>query len=155
VYAGLLGLTVWTFQKAPTGFIPEQDMGRLIVNIQLPDSASLERTQAVIAQMDQIARNTPGIAHVTSTPGASLVLGANSPNFGTAFIVLDPFDRRQSPNLSANAIMARLRREFAKKIPDADLKVLAAPPIPGLSVAGGYKVMVEDRGGIGLDTLQD
>ncbi|HJZ56925.1 MAG TPA: efflux RND transporter permease subunit, partial [Gemmataceae bacterium] len=155
VYAGLLGLTAWTFQKAPTGFIPEQDMGRLIVSIQLPDSASLERTQAVIARMDQIARNTPGIAHVTSTAGMSLVLGANSPNFGTAFIVLDPFDRRQSPNLSANAIMARLRREFAKKIPDADLKVLAAPPIPGLSVAGGYKVMVEDRGGIGLDTLQD
>jgi multidrug efflux pump len=155
VYAGLLGLTAWTFQRAPTGFIPEQDQGRLIVNVQLPDSASLERTQAVIARMDEIARGTPGVAHVTSTSGTSLVLGANSPNFGTAFVVLDPFDQRQDPSLSANAIMAKLRREFAEQIPDADLKVLAAPPIPGLSVAGGYKVMVEDRGGIGLDTLQD
>ena len=131
VYGGLLGLTVWTFQRAPTGFVPEQDMGRLIVSVQLPDSASLERTQAAIVRMDEIARNTPGVAHVTSTAGMSLVLGANSPNFGTGFIVLDPFDRRQGPELSANAILARLRREFAEKIPDAAVMVLAAPPSPG------------------------
>ena len=155
VYAGLLGLTGWVFQRAPTGFIPEQDMGRLIVNIQLPDSASLERTNEVIAEMDAAAREVPGVAHVMSTSGTSLVLGANSPNFGTAFIVLDPFPQRQAPDRTANAIMAKLRRAFAGKIKDADVKVLAAPAIPGLSVAGGYKIMVEDRGGLGLGSLQD
>ena len=155
VYAGLIALTVWVFQRAPTGFVPEQDMGRLIISVQLPDSASLERTQAVIARMDEIARSTPGVAHVTSTAGMSLVLGANSPNFGTAFVVLDPFAGRQDPKLSSNAIMARLRKEFAEKLPEADIKVLGAPSIPGLSVAGGYKVMVEDRSGLGLVTLQD
>jgi multidrug efflux pump len=155
VYCGLLGLTIWTFKKAPTGFVPEQDMGRLIVSIQLPDAASLQRTEEVVKRVDAIARATPGVAHIASTSGMSLVLGANSPNFATAFIVLDPFDQRQDPHLTANAIMARLRKEFAEQIPGAEVMVLGAPPIPGLSVSGGYKVMVEDRGGIGLDILQN
>jgi multidrug efflux pump len=153
VYGGLVWLTYYTFMKAPLGFVPEQDMGRVIVSIQLPDSASLNRTQQVMAQVDRIALSTPGVAHTTSASGMSLLAGANSSNFGSVFIVLKPFDERQEPNLRGDAIIARLRREFAK-IKDADVKVFGPAPVPGLSVAGGFKIMVEDRGGLGLKELQ-
>ncbi|MDB5312397.1 MAG: bepE 6 [Gemmataceae bacterium] len=153
LYGGLLGLTYWVFQKAPTGFVPDQDQGRLIVSVQLPDSASLQRTQDVLTQVDAIARKTPGVAHTTSVAGISLVMSANSSNLGTMFLVLDPFANRQAPGLRADAIMARLRKEVAA-VQDADVKVFGAPPVPGLSVASGYKVMVEDRGGSGLEPLQ-
>jgi multidrug efflux pump len=153
VYGGLFYLTYWTFQKAPLGFVPEQDQGRLIVSIQLQDSASLNRTMEVIAQVDEIALKTPGVAHTTSAAGMSLVAGANSSNFGSLFLVLKPFNERQEPHLRADAIIAKLRKDFAK-IKDADIKVFGSAPVPGLSVAGGYKIMVEDRGGLGLWELQ-
>jgi len=154
-YGGLLGLTYYAFQKAPTGFIPQQDQGRLIVNVQLPDSASVQRTNAVMAAVEKITRETAGVAHTTTVSGISFLLSANSSNFGSMFVILDPFARRQQPHLRDEAIMARMRREFASKVgKDASVVVLGAPPIPGLSVAGGYKLMVEDRGGLGLDELQ-
>jgi multidrug efflux pump len=152
-YGGLLWLTYHTFMKAPLGFVPEQDMGRLIVSIQLPDSASLNRTSRVMAEVDRIALSDPGVAHTTSAIGMSLLAGANSSNFGSVFIVLKPFDDRQDPSLRSNAIMARLRKKFAN-IKDADVKVFGPAPVPGLSVAGGFKIMVEDRGGLGLKELQ-
>ncbi len=154
VYGGLLVLTIHVFRIAPTGFVPEQDQGRLMVGIELPDSASLNRTQKVIAQVEKIAHDTPGVAHTTTAAGMSLVMSTNSSNFGTLFVILDPFEKRQRPELSANAIMARLRRECASKVKDALVTVFNAPPIPGLSVASGFKLMVEDRTGLGLTTLQ-
>jgi len=154
VYVGLLAATVWTFKKAPTGFVPEQDQGRLIVSIQLPDSASMERTEKIMAEVDQIALSTPGVQHTASAVGMSLLMSANSSNFGTVFLILAPFSERQRPDLTADAIMAKLRKEFATRIRDADIKVFGAPPVPGLSVASGFKVMVEDRGGMGSAELQ-
>ena len=97
VYGVLLFLTYWIFQIAPTGFIPQQDQGRLIVNVQLPDSASLQRTQESVAKIVQIARETPGVGHVVAICGLSFLLQANSPNFASMFIVLDPFEKRQRP----------------------------------------------------------
>ena len=85
----------------------------------------------------------------------SLLMSANSSNFGTIFVILDPFDKRQKPELTADGIMAKLRREFAQHIRAADVKIFGAPPIPGLSVASGFKIMVEDRGGMGLTPLQE
>src|SRR5205814_5501516 len=114
----------------------------LIVSVQLPDSQSLNRTQAVMAQVDAIARRTPGVAHTSSAAGMSLLAGANSSNFGSVFLILDPFADRQRPDLRADAILGKLRREFAK-IKDADVKVFGAAPVPGLSVAGGFRIMVE------------
>ena len=113
VYAGLLWLTYGTFSSAPTGFVPEQDQGRLIVNVQLPDSASLQRTQAAMAQIDRITRETPGVAHAIAISGISFVQSANSSNFGSMFVILDPFEQRQSPGLRDTAIMAKLREEWA------------------------------------------
>jgi multidrug efflux pump len=153
VYGGLFWLTYYTFMRAPLGFVPEQDMGRLYVSVQLPDSASLNRTQHVMAQVDEICLRTPGVAHTTSAIGMSILAGANSSNFGTIFAILEPFDDRQDPNLRSDAIATRLRREFAK-IKDADVKVFGPAPVRGLSPAGGFKLMVEDRGGLGLRELQ-
>jgi multidrug efflux pump len=154
LYGGLLALTCWVFQNAPTGFIPEQDQGRLIASIQLPDSASLERTQQVATRVAEIVRDTPGIAHSVAMVGLSFLLQANSPNLASMFIVLDPFDKRQKPELSATGIMARLRRQWAREIKDAVVLVNGASAIPGLGTAGGFKFIVEDRGDLGLRALQ-
>jgi multidrug efflux pump len=154
IYGGLLVLTYWTFQIAPTGFIPQQDQGRLIVAIQLPDSTSLQQTEQTVAQVDDIARHTDGVAHTVCMNGMSFLLQANSSNFGSMFIVLDPFDKRQRPGLRDTAIMAKLRKAWAEKVKDAVVTVLPAAPIPGLGSAGGFKLVVEDRGGLGLEALQ-
>jgi multidrug efflux pump len=153
-YGCLLFLTYWVFQKAPTGFIPQQDQGRLIVNVQLPDSASLERTRLAVAQLDQIARQTPGVAHTVAIAGLSFLLQANSPNFASMFIVLDPFDKRRSSDLRDTAIMAKLRSEWARRVDTASVTVYGAAPIPGLGVAGGFKLVVQDPGMFGLEELQ-
>jgi multidrug efflux pump len=155
VYGGLLVLTWHVFTIAPTGFVPEQDQGRLILSVQLPDSASLPRAREVLARVERIALETPGVAHTTSIAGLSFVQGTNSSNFASMFIVLDPFEKRRHPDLTANAIMARMRRAYAKEIKEALVVVFGAPPIPGLSVASGFKVMVEDRSGLGLGDLQN
>ena len=147
-------LTYWVFQHAPTGFIPQQDQGRLIVSVQLPDSASLQRTKAAMELVDKIARETPGVAHTITISGMSFLLQSNASNFGSMFIVLDPFDKRRAPGLHAEDIMARLLPEFRKRVKDAIVSVRNSSPIPGLGVAGGFKIMVEDRGGRGLADLQ-
>ena len=154
VYGGLLILTYVVFSRAPTGFVPQQDQGRVIAAVQLPDSAVVWRTQATLAQAEEIARKTPGVAHTVTISGTSLAQQAYGSNLGTILIVLDPFDKRQTPDLSADAIMVRLRKAWQAKIEDGTVQVFGAPPIPGLSVAGGFKLIVEDRAGLGVETLQ-
>jgi len=154
VYGWLLLLTYQTFQRAPTGFIPQQDQGRLIVNVQLPDSASLERTRETLALVEKITHETAGVAHTVTIAGMSFLLQATSSNFGSMFVVLDPFDQRKKPGLHADDIIARLLREFRKRVKDGIVSVRNSSPIPGLGVAGGFKIMVEDRGGRGLESLQ-
>src|SRR4029077_21197154 len=97
LYVGLVGLTGFGFTRVPTGFIPSQDKGRLIANIQLPDSASLERTIEVTKAMEKIALETPGIAHTLGNPGRSFVLNAIGSNLGSMFITLEPFHHRREP----------------------------------------------------------
>ncbi len=154
VYGGLLWLTYSTFQRAPTGFIPQQDQGRLIINVQLPDSASLQRTMEAMGKVERIARETPGVAHAVAIAGLSFLLQANSSNFGSMFLVLDPFDKRKVPGRHADDIIAHLLEEYPRRVPEARVTVRNSSPIPGLGVAGGFKVMVEDRGGRGNDALQ-
>jgi multidrug efflux pump len=154
-YGALLALTYVVFQRAPTGFVPQQDMGRLLISVQLPDSASLERTKEAVALVDSIARATKGVAHTQAVSGVSFVQQANSPNFGSLFVILDPFEKRRTRALSDEAIMKRMRKEWAEKVKDAKVVVFGSSPIPGLSVAGGFKIQVEDKAGLGLPTLQD
>ncbi len=154
-YGGLLVLTYGVFQRAPTGFIPQQDMGRLLVNIQLPDSASLQRTLETVKQVESIAHEIPGVRHTVTITGMSFLAQANSSNFGSMFVVLEPFDeRRGKPKLGAEAIMAKLSKQYNKRVKDAKIIVRGSSPIPGLGVAGGFKLIVEDRSSLGLKALQ-
>ncbi len=154
IYVGLLGLTWKMFTLVPVGFVPQQDQGWLLVNVQLPDSSSVQRTKAVMHQIEQIALKTPGVAHTLGISGMSILLTANSSNFGSMFIVLDEFEHRRTPELYANAIMAKLKDEFSTEIRDASIRVFGAPPVPGIGVASGFKLMVEDRGSLGMAELQ-
>jgi multidrug efflux pump len=155
LYAGLLGLTGFGFTQIPLGFIPQQDKGRLIVNVQLPDSASLERTADVMAKVETIAHETPGVAHTIGNPGRSFVLNAIGSNLGTAFVTLEPFHERRGPGLGAEAIAAELRRRFRREIPEARVNVFGAPAVDGLGNAGGFKLMVEATGDVDYNALQN
>jgi multidrug efflux pump len=154
IYVGLLYMTYWGFSKVPLGFIPTQDKGYAIVNAQLPDSASLQRTQEVLRQVERIARQTPGVKHTIGIAGQSFLMNANGSNFGSMFITLDEFEHRRDPALSADAIIAKLRRQFYMLIPEAAVGIFGAPPVDGLGTAGGFKLIIEDRGDNGLPVLQ-
>ena len=153
VYCGLLVLTWLGFRAVPVGFIPAMDQGYGIVAIQLPDGASLERTDAVVRQVMDIAQNTPGVQNTVGFAGFSAATRANASNSGAVFIPFKPFAERRSPALSANAIMAGLRKKFAE-IPDAAVVVIPPPPVRGLGTGGGFKMQIQDRSGAGLQELQ-
>src|SRR5271166_1732999 len=154
VYSGLLVLTYWQFIRTPTGFIPQQDKGYLILNVQLPDSASVERTESVMAHIETLARETPGVEHTVGVSGQSLILGANAPNLGSMYILLKEFDRRRGPNLTGDAIAQSLQERCQREVRDAIVSAFGAPPIDGLGATGGFKLIVEDRGNFGLGDLQ-
>ncbi len=154
VYGGMLVLTYWQFIRTPTGFIPQQDKGYLLLNVQLPDSASVERTESVMAQIEKLARETPGVAHTVGVSGQSLILGANAPNLGSMYILLKEFDERHGPHLSSDAIAATLEDRCRREVRDAVVSAFGAPPIDGLGATGGFKLIIEDRGNFGLADLQ-
>jgi multidrug efflux pump len=154
VYGGLIGLTYLGFKVVPTGFIPEQDKGYLVVNAQLPDGSSLERSDDVIARMTALALKTEGVGHTISVPGYSILTGTNISNVGGMFVILAPFEERAGhPELSANAVAKRLREQF-REIQEAQTVLFGAPPIDGLGSTGGFKLQVQDRSGAGLEALQ-
>ncbi|MDP3496939.1 MAG: multidrug efflux RND transporter permease subunit [Candidatus Nitrotoga sp.] len=152
VYGGLLALTFLGFKAVPPGFVPMQDKYYLVGIAQLPNSASLDRTDAVAKQMSKIALAEPGVESVVAFPGLSINGFVNVPNAAVMFVMLDSFKDRTTPHLSATAIAGRLQAKFAS-IPDGFLGVFPPPPVPGLGATGGFKMLVEDRGGAGLDAL--
>jgi len=154
VYGGLLGLTYWQFVRTPTGFIPRQDKGYLLLNVQLPDAASVERTQAVMAKIEALVRTTEGVAHTVGISGQSLILGANAPNLGSMYVMLEEFHKRRGADQSADAAAQKIRRQCQRETPEAVVAVFGAPPVDGLGTTGGFKMIVEDRGGLGLGELQ-
>jgi multidrug efflux pump subunit AcrB len=154
IYGGLLYLTYWSFTSIPVGFIPDQDKGYLLVNVQLPDSASLQRTREITGRLEKMAHETPGVAHTVGIAGQSLVLNSNAPNMGSLYVMLDEFDKRRQPGRSANEIADGLRQRCRNEIRDALVTIFGAPPIDGLGTTGGFKTMIEDRGNLGLDDLQ-
>src|SRR5260370_9314615 len=113
--------------RVPSGFVPIQDKGYLLANIQLPDSASLERTVEATAAVEKIALETPGVAHTVAVPGTSFVLNANSSNYGNMFVMLEPFHDRRQPSLTAGAIAAHLREPVRQEVPEARALVFQAP----------------------------
>ena len=120
VYGGLLGLTYWNFKTTPKGFIPAADMGNLMVSMQLPDAASAQRAREVTEHVQQICLSTPGIKHTLAVAGASFVTSVNASNYGSMFVILDTFNNREEPGLSADEIAAKLRMRCIKEVPERD-----------------------------------
>ncbi|MGO4741689.1 efflux RND transporter permease subunit [Bosea sp. 2KB_26] len=152
LYAGLVGMTWMGFQSIPTGFVPAQDKYYLVGIAQLPSGASLDRTEAVVKEMSRIAMAEPGVESIVAFPGLSVNGFVNLPNAAVVFAMLDPFDQRKDPSLSANAIAGRLMGKYSQ-IPDGFVGIFPPPPVPGLGTIGGFKLQIEDRSGAGLEAL--
>jgi multidrug efflux pump len=202
VYAGLSFLTYRSFESTPKGFIPSADMGYLMVNVQLPDSASLERTIDAMDRLETIAHDVPGVKHTQAMSGNSLVMNASGSNFASLFVVLDEFSERpvlvsdrifrllklnqrqakvwtwlewkgtppdletrvrnwlhlekdpNEPSLYSEDIATELRKRITEQVPEADVKIYPPPPVRGVGRAGGFNMVIEDRGDVGINQLQ-
>jgi len=152
VYGGLIGLAWLGFATTPTGFVPPQDKQYLVAFAQLPDAATLDRTEDVIKRMGEIALKQPGVANAVSFPGLSINGFTNSPNSGIVFTPLKPFDERTGRGQSAAEIAAALNQKFAG-IQDAYIAIFPPPPVQGLGTIGGFRLQVEDRGSAGFEEL--
>ena len=153
LYLGLLALTGYGFKITPVGFVPQQDQGYLIVACQLPDAASLERTQAVTAKALALIRETPGVDTSLVINGFSMLSGSNQSNVGSIIVILDGFEERKGAGLSADAILQNLRAKF-NQIPEALVFAFGPPPIQGVGTTGGFGMMVQDRRGGDYKQLQ-
>ena len=178
VYGGLLFLTYYTMTKVPTGFIPNQDKGYLLIDMRLPDSASLERTRNLVAKLDKliaVPESTtqhksgdaatdkshdshesaiPGISHTIGISGQSMVQNAVGSNLASMFVILEDFHHRETRDKHAAMIASKLRKLFSDEVPEAVVSVFGPPPVDGLGSAGGFKVIVRDIASSGYDSLQ-
>jgi len=153
-YGGLIFATSYVFQTTPVGFIPPQDKGYLLVNVQLPDTSSLERTEKVIRRIEAAVDTIPGVNHTVAIAGQSILLGAAAPNVASMYVMLDEFHDRTPRGLSADVIAGKLADVIDREVEDGTVNILGAPPIEGLGTAGGFKLVVTDRGDHGLKELQ-
>jgi multidrug efflux pump len=176
LYGGLLALTGWQFVRAPSGFIPQQDKGYLILNVQMPDAASVDRTQQAAQLIERVvlgdvalggrykgpapppgSKLYPGIEGVQDTvavAGTSLILKANAPNLASLYVMLKEFGQRRGDSLTADAIAAEIQRRCQTEVRRAIVTAFGGPPIEGLGTTGGFKLIIEDRGNLGLGELQ-
>ncbi|MEE1612877.1 efflux RND transporter permease subunit [Microvirga sp. CF3016] len=152
VYVALLGATGFLFKTVPGGFVPGQDKQYLVGFAQLPDAATLDRTENVIRQMTDIALKQPGVEHAVAFPGLSINGFTNSSNAGIVFLTLAPFENRREPGLSAGAIAGQLNQKFAA-ITEAVTAIFPPPPVQGLGTIGGFKLQIEDQAGLGYEAL--
>src|SRR6202142_2193345 len=152
VFACLLVGTWGMFRLVPGGFIPAQDKQYLIGIVQLPDAASLDRTEAVVARMSKLALETPGVDHVIGFSGLSVQGFVNLSNTAVLFFPLKSFEERTTKDLSAGAIAQALNRKFST-IQDATIFAVPPPPVQGLGTTGGFKLFVQDRAAHGYDEL--
>ncbi|MFC3459730.1 efflux RND transporter permease subunit [Massilia haematophila] len=152
VYAVLGVAAAFMFKVVPPGFVPQQDKAYLIGFAQLPDAASLDRTDAVIRKMSDIAAEIPGVESSVAFPGLSINGFTNAPNAGIVFFTLKPFNERKGEEQSAAGIAAAINARMGA-VEDAFVMVLPPPPVNGLGTTGGFKMMLEDRGNLGYDAL--
>ena len=156
-FAGLAVLTAWWYQQIPTGFLPEEDQGYVIVAVQLPDSASLDRTREVAERLNEVLARYKERGMVENwfvLGGLSLLDGTAAPNGATAFIAWTDWSKRTKPEESQTALKNAIQGElFGFK--EANIFVIIPPSIQGLGFSGGFELKIEDRGGVGLDVLQE
>ena len=153
VYVGLLALTGLGFKVVPGGFLPTQDRGYAVAFAQLPDAASLDRTQAVVDKIAKIARETPGILNTVEFAGFNL-FGGNQTNTAAVFLPFKEFSERTTADEGMPAILAKMNARVRAEIPEAFVAVFPPPPVSGIGNAGGYRLYIQDRGNAGLEELQ-
>src|SRR6185312_1440453 len=152
VYVALIGLAGFQFARAPTGFIPEQDQGYLITVLQLPPGATLDRTEAVVKKAVDIIMSTPGVEHVAPFAGLDATTFTIASNAGTIFSGLPSLYNHQVKGVTAATVLADLRRRLSV-IQEANVLTIPPPPVQGIGSAGGFKMMLQDRAGLGSDAL--
>jgi multidrug efflux pump len=152
VYVAFLGATGFLFRTVPGGFVPGQDKQYLVGFAQLPDAATLDRTEDVIRRMTDIGLKHPGVESAVAFPGLSINGFTNSSNAGIVFLTLKPFAQRQDPSLAAGAIAGELNQQFAA-ISEAVIAMFPPPPVQGLGTIGGFKLQIEDQAGLGYEAL--
>ncbi|NKX66697.1 efflux RND transporter permease subunit [Labrenzia sp. 5N] len=146
VVAGAVALIVTLGGSLPQGFLPSEDQGYLMVDVQLPDGASLQRTENVTKQVVDLTSKTPGVEDVVIVNGYSILNGATSSNAALVIATMKNWEDRQAPDLRINAILAKFWAEFST-IPGANIIAFNPPPIPGLGTTGGVQVMLQQTGG--------
>ena len=149
---GLAGLTGWQFTKLPTGFMPVEDQGYVIVHVQLPDASSQERTGLVLDKIEGILKKTAGVADWVVLGGFNVIDGTNASNTAVLWVTMKPWSEREEPSLKQDAIMTKLQGQF-RRIQEAIVFAFLPPAIPGLGVSGGFQMQLQDRGGVGLQEL--
>ncbi len=154
VYIILLFGTIGLFQLVPPGFVPTQDKQYLVSFAQLPEGATLDRTERVIREMSEIALKEPGVESAVAFPGLSINGFINNPSSGIVFVTLNPFDQRSSSDLSGNSITQKLQEKYSK-IQDAFVVIFPPPAVQGLGTVGGFKLEIEDRNDLGYEALED
>ena len=152
IYVLLLGATLFVFTRVPAGFVPSPDKQYLVGIAQLPAGASLDRTEAVIRRMSEIALGVPGVKDSVAFPGLSIAGFSAAPNEGIVFFGLDSFDLRQTPDLSKEAILGRVNGAL-QQIQGARLFVVPPPGVDGVGNVGGFKLQVQDRASLGEQAL--
>jgi hydrophobe/amphiphile efflux-1 (HAE1) family protein len=151
-YVGLIGLASLEFSQAPTGFIPEQDQGYLINLVQLPPGSTLDRTETVVRRCIDIILGTKGVEHVSPFAGLDATTFTAASNAATIFPGLPSLYNHELPGVTANTVLADLRKRLSV-INDAYVLTIPPPTVQGLGSAGGFKMMIEDRAGLGSDAL--
>lgn len=154
IFVCLVSATYFGFMKVPTGFLPEEDDGLVLINLQLPDGASLERTKNVMDKIGHMIKEVAGISTFTLLPGYSIIDGP-APNMGGGFIALKPWDERLPKRQTRDAIMTELAKKFYTVQEAALLFPFALPPISGLGVSSGFDMQVQDTLGLGIDKLAE
>jgi multidrug efflux pump len=153
LYLALIAAAFGVMKSVPSGFVPAQDKQYLIGFAQLPDGATLDRTEEVIRRMSEIAMKHPGVENAVAFPGLSIAGFTNSASAGIVFATLKPFKERRAPELSGPAIAMSLNQQFAG-IKDAFIAMFPPPPVSGLGTVGGFKLQIEDRVGLGYEALE-
>lgn len=154
LFGGLVVFSLLGLGSLPTGFVPQEDEGYCIVNVQLPDGSSLQRTREVLNQVNAAVKEVPGVADFLTIGGYGLIDGAASSNTGFLVVTFDPWEERATPELQQAALIQQLNRKLAR-FQGAIAFAFPMPSLPGVGTSGGFTFMLQDRGGAGFATLQN
>ncbi|HVR09143.1 MAG TPA: multidrug efflux RND transporter permease subunit [Thermoanaerobaculia bacterium] len=154
ILGGFVALALLLGRSVPGSFVPDEDQGYFFLNVQLPDAASLQRTDVACRKVDAILAHTPGIGHFTTIAGFSLLSYVSAPYYAFYFVGLKPWEERHGPGQSAQGLIAKLNQDLKAQLPEATASFGFLPPaIPGLGAAGGFSLWLQDQSGGSVDYL--